>query len=145
LTSFDIGFIDNYVWSTGQTGPQIATSTQGYYYLTGSNQCGSYTDSAFVLTDVCVIDFPNVFTPDGNGDNPVFTSLQQPDGFKTFKCQIFNRWGDLMYEYDTVFGSWDGKVNGNEASEGVYFYTVTAVTVNNKDLTRQGFFHLIRK
>ena len=39
----------------------------------------------------------------------------------------------------------DGKVNGNEASEGVYFYTVTAVTVNNKDLTRQGFFHLIRK
>lgn len=145
LTSFDFGFIDSYVWSTGQTGPQIATSIQGYYYLTGTNECGSFTDSAFVLTDVCVIDFPNVFTPDGNGENPVFTSLQQPDGFKTFKCQIFNRWGDLMYEYDTVFGSWDGKVNGNEASEGVYFYTVTAVTVNNKDLTRQGFFHLIRK
>jgi gliding motility-associated-like protein len=144
IASYDFGFIDNYTWNTGATGPQIATSVQGYYILTGTNECGSYSDTAFLLTDVCVIDFPNVFSPDGNAENPVFTSLQQPDGFKDFKCQIFNRWGDLMHEYDSVFGFWDGKTNGQEASEGVYFYSVKATTVNGKDLTRQGFFHLIR-
>jgi gliding motility-associated-like protein len=120
-------------------------SDQGYYSVIGTNECGTYIDSAFLTADVCVIDFPNVFTPDGNGENPVWTSIQQPNGFKTFKCQIFNRWGDLMYEYDTVFGAWDGKVNGNDASEGVYFYSVVAETKNGKEITRQGFFHLIRK
>jgi gliding motility-associated-like protein len=118
---------------------------QGYYSVIGTNECGTYIDSAFLTADVCVIEFPNVFTPDGNAENPVWTSLDQPDGFKTFKCQIFNRWGDLMYEYNTVFGAWDGKINGNDASEGVYFYSVVAETKNGREITKQGFFHLIRK
>jgi gliding motility-associated-like protein len=145
FSSYDLGFIDSYVWNTGETGPTITAYNQGYYLLTGTNECGVYQDSAYLIADVCVIDFPNVFTPDDDLQNPVFTSLTQPNGFKTFKCQIFNRWGDLMHEYDTVNGSWDGKTNGENASEGVYFYSVVAQTVNGREITKQGFFHLIRK
>ena len=145
MNTYDLGFIDSYVWSTGATGPLAIVEDQGYYSVIGTNECGTYIDSAFLTADVCVIEFPNVFTPDGNAENPVWTSLDQPDGFKTFKCQIFNRWGDLMYEYNTVFGAWDGKINGNDASEGVYFYSVVAETKNGREITKQGFFHLIRK
>ncbi len=145
FSAYDHGFMDSYIWSTGQTGPQTTATDQGFYVLTGTNECGVYVDSAYLTAEVCVIEFPNVFTPDGDGPNPVWTSLQQPNGFKTFKVTIFNRWGNTMYEYDQVTGSWDGTTNGTAAADGVYFYSVVAETKNGREITKQGFFHLIRK
>lgn len=146
FTAFDNGYAYSYSWNNGTVGPSTTVTDQGNYILTGTNQCGTYSDTAFLTTEVCVIEFPNVFTPNADGPNDTWHALNQPDGFATFKCQIFNRWGNLMYEYDNVAGSWDGKnSSGNMASEGVYFYTVVANTKNGKEITRQGFFHLIVK
>jgi hypothetical protein len=40
--------------------------------------------------------------------------------------QIFDRWGVKYYDTRNREQAWDGKdLNGNEAAEGVYFYTVT--------------------
>lgn len=139
-------FVSSYLWNNGTSGPTVSAEIEGNYILTASNECGLYIDSAFLATFVCDLDFPNVFTPDGDGSNEVWTSLEQPDGFNSFEVKIFNRWGNVMYVYDKVSGSWDGKnSSGALASEGVYFYTVTAITKNNKEIKRQGFFHLIRK
>lgn len=145
ITAYDLGFIDNYIWNTGVQGNQITAVNDGLYILTGVNECGTYVDSAYLTAEVCVIEFPNVFTPDGDAANNTWSSLQQPNGFKTFKCTIFNRWGNVVYEYDQVTGSWDGKINGQEAADGVYFYSMEAETKNGKELSKQGFFHLIRK
>ncbi len=139
-------YVDNYLWNTGKLGPVLEANSQGIYTLVATNDCGTFADSAFLGAYVCELEFPNVFTPDGDGSNDFWTSLDHPDGFDSFDMQIFNRWGNIMYTYDNVNGVWNGKTSsGAEASEGIYFYTVTAITKNGKELKRQGFFHLIRK
>ncbi len=139
-------YVNNYLWNGGTTGTALEANQEGIYVLSATNECGTFIDSAFLAAYVCELEFPNVFTPDGDGSNDVWTSLDHPDGFDSFDMRIFNRWGNVMYTYDNIMGSWDGKTaSGAKASEGIYFYTVTAITKNGKELKRQGFFHLIQK
>jgi hypothetical protein len=44
----------------------------------------------------------------------------------SFKCVIFNRWGNKIYEFADPSGGWDGKYKGRYVSPGVYFYVITA-------------------
>ena len=78
------------------------------------------------------IEFPNVFTPNGDGINDVFYCDSLGDGpisVNNFKITIFNRAGQVVHEYDgSIFDwkGWDGKVkNSNrDASEGNYYFVV---------------------
>lgn len=139
-------FVTSYLWNTGAQTSTLTVDKEGLYILTATNQCGIHIDSSYIAAFVCNIDFPNVFTPDGDNVNEIWTSLEHPDGFNSFSVRIVNRWGNLMYEYNNVNGGWDGKSkDGAEASEGVYFYNVVAESKNGKKLERQGFFQLVRK
>jgi gliding motility-associated-like protein len=64
---------------------------------------------------------PNVFTP-GPGDNinPVF-QLKTTNA-ENVKLTIMNRWGNTVFEESGTNPSWDGKVDGTDVAEGVYFY-----------------------
>jgi gliding motility-associated-like protein len=63
---------------------------------------------------------PNVFTP---SDDLVNQEWQiKGECVQTAKCQIFNRWGNLIHEFNDINGKWDGKTNGDQVHEGVYFY-----------------------
>lgn len=69
---------------------------------------------------------PNAFTPDGDEFNnrfqPIFTSGFDPSDFN---LQIFNRWGELIFEsYDHQVG-WDGTYHGKMAMTGTYTWTIT--------------------
>jgi hypothetical protein len=49
------------------------------------------------------------------------------DGFKSLECVIFNRWGELIYEWQNIKDSWNGvSMAGVEVSDGVYFYIIKA-------------------
>jgi len=64
---------------------------------------------------------------------------------KTLRCDIYNRWGELIYQWDGTTGYWDGKTkNGNEAVDGVYYYTVFMVDFQEKTYEESGFVQLIR-
>jgi len=94
-----------------------------------------------------VYDVPNVFTPNGDNANSFFT-LIEPEGFETiveFKIDILNRWGNLIRSYEAYDFKWDGTdKNGNEVTEGVYFYSVTMTDVLGENHERHGFIHLVR-
>src|SRR5690554_7095734 len=68
---------------------------------------------------------PNVFTPNGDGNNDFFTFVHHKN-IEEIDLVIVNRWGNVVYESNDVNFSWNGKVmnNGEECSEGVYFYLV---------------------
>lgn len=86
---------------------------------------------------------PNVFTPDGDGVNDAFVITNM--GMKTLRCQIYNRWGELIYEWDGTTGSWNGKTkNGGDAVDGVYYYTAYLVDFAEKSVDASGFVQLIR-
>lgn len=86
------------------------------------------------------IEFPNVFTPNGDGINDVFLCDSLGDGpisVQEFKITIFNRAGQVVHEYQgSIFDweGWDGKVkNSNrEATEGNYYFVVEVLGWDKK-------------
>lgn len=120
------GQTDAYLWNNGATGYEIQVRHPGIYALTVTNSDGcSAADSMEVVKD-CYIDIPNVFTPDGDGHNDYFLPRQLlSKGLSKFHMQIFNRWGQLVFETNRLDGrGWDGKFNGKEQPNGVYVYLI---------------------
>ncbi len=89
-----------------------------------------------------VLSIPNVFTPNGDGKNDFFEikSNSQP---KNFFLVIKNRWGRKVFESNDINNSWNGKIDNENCSEGVYFYTIQ---FPSQDVIEQksGFVHLYR-
>ena len=75
----------------------------------------------------------NVFTPNGDGKNDEFGFGEI--GMKDVEVAIYNRWGEEVYSWEGSDQTWDGKgSNGQDLSEGVYFYVIKA-------LAEDGYFH----
>ncbi len=89
-----------------------------------------------------IIEVPNVFTPNSDGANDFFGAKAL--GLKSFSCIIVNRWGRRIYQWSNPFESWDGTINSNQASDGVYFYIINAIGMDNKQYNLQGSFYLFR-
>lgn len=86
---------------------------------------------------------PNVFTPNGDGSNDVFTV--EGTNLESVEGTIFNRWGQVMFSWDNVRGSWDGRTPaGSEAPDGTYFYIITAAGNDGTEWFEKGGFSLIR-
>jgi hypothetical protein len=69
------------------------------------------------------LEIPNIISLSSQVGNNTF--FVKNSGLSFFKCQILNRWGNLIYEYTDPDGYWNGKdYNGKIVSEGTYFYKV---------------------
>jgi gliding motility-associated-like protein len=69
---------------------------------------------------------PNTFTPDGDEHNhvftPVFTTGYDP---ANFKFDVYNRWGELIFQSLNAEKGWDGFYNGILCMEGTYVWKIT--------------------
>lgn len=61
-----------------------------------------------------------------------------------FHCWIFNRWGNLVYEYTDPEGYWDGTSHGREVDTGVYYYVITATGIDGTPYPRRGDITVLR-
>lgn len=105
----------------------------------------NYNPAATVNDGSCVyplptVEVPNVFTPNGDGDNDVF-ELKVTNSDKV-ELIITNRWGNVMYNQTGAQPKWDGKVGSVPAEEGVYFYTYKVFGLTTT-LEGHGFLQLI--
>lgn len=85
---------------------------------------------------------PNTFTPNGDGTNDYFYAKTQ--GLKQLHIFIYNRWGGLVYEIQTIDGRWDGRHNDTEAATGVYYYVAKAIGKDGKEYEKHGSVTLLR-
>ena len=75
--------------------------------------------------------------------NDVFSVTSK--GLKTLDAQIYDRWGLKMYEWHTPNGGWDGvTASGLAASDGTYYYIISAEGIDGKKYFEKGAFTLIR-
>lgn len=131
-----------YAWNTGATTPSIPVTEAGSYVVTISNPCYTYSDTAIITYHACDIEAPNVVSLSSqSGNNKWFVNS---DGIADFNCIIVNRWGNIIYEFNDVQGSWDGRDrSGNVVPEGVYFYTIKAKIYGGDELTKHGFIQVV--
>lgn len=81
---------------------------------------------------------PNVLTP--NADN-INDAIDIPTEIN-MKTLIYNRWGNLISEYQGNKIYWDGMTKGQKCTDGVYFMMVE-YELNGKRMTKQTFIQLI--
>lgn len=93
------------------------------------------TQEYLVHTDYSII-APNVVTPGGDGKNDKleFTNL---DDYPNSRLEVYNRWGNLIYESADYHNDWSPKVE-----DGVYYYVLSGPKISPE---LKGFFHVLRE
>ncbi|MEM7710332.1 MAG: gliding motility-associated C-terminal domain-containing protein, partial [Pseudomonadota bacterium] len=106
--------------------------------------------SNIVCVDNCPIyELPNVFTPNGDGANDLYVPF--PYRFiERVDIQIFNRWGQLVFETSDPDINWNGtNFGGQDLKEGVYYYKALVFErrldgIIGRGEPLSGYIHLIR-
>ncbi len=71
----------------------------------------------------CPVDFPNVFTPNGDGVNDVFGPVADCR-IEAYQLQVYSRWGDLVYSSADPQEGWDGQLRGEALPSDSFGYRV---------------------
>ncbi|MCB0602043.1 MAG: gliding motility-associated C-terminal domain-containing protein [Saprospiraceae bacterium] len=118
-----------YLWSTGSTQPLLEVGDAGtYVVLVDDGQC-LYRDSVTIQERHCVYFdafMPNTFSPNGDGRNDEYKVFLPDDiNIISFTMQIYNRWGDVLFETSDPSAGWDGTKNGQSLPTDVYIARIS--------------------
>jgi gliding motility-associated-like protein len=148
-----------YQWTFDAYGQGTAADTSFAFpaemaasYLVGlkvSNQygCSDSTYRQVIVEDEIDVYIPNSFTPDGDGINDFW--FIDGKGFQElgYHMQVFNRWGDLVFESTDTTQPWTGSSqNGNHyVPDGVYTYLAKfRDNQNDVNYTYKGYVVVLR-
>ena len=92
----------------------------------------------------CIVQVPNIFTPNNDGVNDEFGILSHNCSIIAFSLEIYNRWGELVFNSDDVDKWWDGNHNGKPAPIEAYFYIAQYHYSNGSSQQKKGSLHLAR-
>ena len=84
---------------------------------------------------------PNAFAPEQPQDN-IFIALTS--GVISYKMQIFNRWGELIFETTNADNGWDGYYRGELSKQDVYVWKIGAEFMNGERYKGVGNVTLLR-
>jgi gliding motility-associated-like protein len=86
---------------------------------------------------------PNAFSPNEDFQNDNFEIYSQVVTLS--QLQIFDRWGDLIYEENSANPHWDGtSVRGGLMNTGVFVYVLKGFCSNGRPFTKKGDVMLMR-
>jgi len=145
----DAGEYVFYEWYTSSdsllSNNQVLTVTDsGKYYIwvEDENGCRDMSEVAIVnavpLTQLFV---PSVFTPNDDEHNELF--VIKGLHIKEFNIQIYNRWGDLLFESNTIDKYWDGMYENRRVLEGTYYYQIDVLGEDGEMFIKGGTVQLI--
>lgn len=84
--------------------------------------CRDTSNKEVIVEGAFTVYIPNAFTPNNDGSNDYF--FANGYGITELKMQIFNRWGNKVFETPSVSGRWNGiDTSGKICPQGVYVYT----------------------
>ena len=123
----------------------LSAQTYEVWLVASNGFCADSTLATIILLPAGApeIVIPNVFTPNGDVTNDEW--IIQTTNIASIEIVILNRWGNVMTEITDLATGWDGKTtNGDDATDGTYFYKYTAKALNGENLSGHGFLTLIR-
>lgn len=152
----------DYFWEFGDGSSTTEDSPTHFYTSPGSfvvtltamdGDCQS-TVSSIIIVSASTVDpgleevessiaVPNVFTPNGDGNNDQLEL--QAVNITSVEMGIYNRWGQKIYSIELPRQIWDGRsFSGEPATEGTYFFELRAAGGDGKEHELRGSFTLIR-
>jgi gliding motility-associated-like protein len=144
--AWDIGGLD----TSSVKNPSHNFDDPGTYViqLTATNQyhCKGVYSIDLKINGAYALYVPSGFTPNGDGKNDLF----KPDGFGLadnsigYKMEVYDRWGQRLFETSDVNVGWDGTKNGTQLGQDVYVYSITFKDYEDRTHTQRGSVTLIR-
>lgn len=112
-------------------------------YIQNAAGCRDTAETTVRVLPAHLIWTPNAFTPNGDGNNDFFLPVMR--GIQQFKMQIFNRWGEMLFETNNVTSGWDGYYKGQKCPLGVYVFKIVFEDQElRRDITQYGHVTLLR-
>ena len=93
--------------------------------------------------DCLVLNYPNTFTPNGDGVNDVFIHLASSTANK-LTLRVFNRYGVVVFISTNTYTGWNGQYKGQNAPEGVYYWVASYTDSKGAVQTKKGYVALLR-
>ncbi|MBK9177326.1 MAG: gliding motility-associated C-terminal domain-containing protein [Flavobacteriales bacterium] len=117
-----------------------------FLWTVDNGDCGTTTDTMTVyIKDCLTINIPDAFSPNGDGTNDLF-EITNIESYPENTFQVFNRWGNKVYEAKPYTNKWDGTSQfGSAFKEGLpestYYYILD---LGNGSDAYTGFIYLRR-
>jgi gliding motility-associated-like protein len=115
---------DNYFWQDGSNQSQYTVNQSGIYHVRAFTEvCEARDTIVFKPLNCkrCKFYAPNVISADNNGTNDGFRLYS--DCVPTFfRLQIYNRWGDFLFETYNFDEEWNGRYQGRDQVESIYVF-----------------------
>jgi len=146
-----------FLWSPKQTlSCDTCSSTKAFpasttlYYVTVSDNNGcSRLDSVLVtVVENCGqnIFIPNAFSPNGDGKNDrlLIGYTGTINCFITFSFEIYDRWGNQVFDSTDLAFGWDGTYKGRQMDNAVFVYSLQGVLTDGSSVSKKGNISLIK-
>lgn len=156
---------DSYFWDFGDGTTSSELNPIHYYGAPGTYDVMLIANNAWNCPDTFLLAaattgivagdlvFPNAFTPGNTGptdgvydpasfENDFFFPVYE--GVENYRLQVFNRWGELVFESADVRMGWDGYYRGEPAKQDVYAWKAWARFSDGRETTQSGDVTLLR-
>jgi gliding motility-associated-like protein len=118
--------------------------------VTNVNGCLDNARVQFLVDRRPQVYIPNIFSPNGDGDNDIFMIFANTDGVKEIRSfLVFSRWGETVYEYynflpnDPAYG-WNGNHRGEPMNPAVFAYFAEIEMIDGSVVLYEGDVTLVR-
>jgi gliding motility-associated-like protein len=109
---------------------------------TNAAGCSDTICKPVVARVIPLLDVPNAFTPGKFGINSVIKV--EGFGIRKMDWKIYNRWGQLLFNANSVKLGWDGTYKNEVQPMDVYTYTLDVEFSDGKKLRKTGDITLLR-
>jgi gliding motility-associated-like protein len=125
--------------------PTATPEQSGWYVVTVTSSDGCLaSDSVFIeVIDPCgETMIPTVFSPNADGLNDNLCVLG--GCIQTMNLQVFNRWGEKVFESNEETDCWDGTFNGQSVNTGTFVFKLNGTRTDGSEFNSAGNLNVIR-
>jgi gliding motility-associated-like protein len=159
LVNTSDGALTGYQWTFGDGSPNSSLENPIHYYpdqqagsylvtlsIVDTNGCVDTASYEFSLVEILSVYIPNTITINGDNLNesflPVFSNV---DIMKSYQMEIYNRWGQLVWETDIVSEGWNGRYKDNKDVQlGTYTWKIKYTDNLSETRTLVGHVTILR-
>jgi gliding motility-associated-like protein len=113
-------------WSDGDSNKLKSISVPGLYSYAYAICDDIYEETIDVLDETCTcrLYIPNAFSPNFDGVNDYFQVYGNCTNPPSFSMQVYNRWGQRVFDTDRRDFQWDGTYEGRRLELDTYTYVM---------------------